>query len=82
MKVLEVAEGGRALITAQHLKVVVDYGFYGIPQSGVLFHMATAPSAGRLDVNVWDRKDDSIFTLVDLNTDQVIFPPRAFNNVL
>ena len=71
MKVLEVSEGGRALITSEHLKVVVEYGFYGIPESGVLFHMAEAPSRGRLDVTVWDRKDDNIFTLVDLNTDQV-----------
>ena len=48
MKVLEVSEGGRALITSEHLKVVVDYGFYGIPESGVLFHMAEAPSRGRI----------------------------------
>ena len=69
---LEVTEGGRALITSEHLKVVVDYGYYGIPESGVLFHMAEAPSRGRLDVTVWDRQD-SIFTLLDLNTDQVSF---------
>lgn len=71
MKVLEVVEGGRALITSEHLKVVVDYGFYGIPESGVLFHMAEAPEHGRLDVTVWDRQEDNIFTLLDLNTDQV-----------
>ena len=71
MKVLEVSENGRALITSEHLKVVVDYGFYGIPESGVLFHMAEKPSRGRLDVNVWERQEDTIFTLLDLNTDQV-----------
>ena len=65
------SEGGRALITSEHLKVVVDYSFYGIPESGVLFHVAESPSKGRLDVNVWDRKEDNIFTLLDLNTDQV-----------
>ena len=68
---LEVSEGGRALLTSEHLKVVVDYGFYGIPESGVLFHMGQAPAHGRLDVTVWDRQEDNIFTLLDLNTDQV-----------
>ena len=71
VKVLEVSEGGRALLTSEHLKVVVDYAFYGIPESGVLFHMAQAPAYGRLDVTVWDRQEDNIFTLLDLNTDQV-----------
>ena len=45
---LEASDGGRALIASEHLKVVVDYGFYGIPESGVLFHMAEAPSRGRI----------------------------------
>ena len=71
VKVLEVSEGGRALLTSEHLKVVVDYGFYGIPESGVLFHMSQKPAHGRLDVTVWDRQEDNIFTLLDLNTDQV-----------
>ena len=71
VKVLEVNEGGRALITSDHLKVVVDYDYHGIPDSGVLFHMVSPPSRGRLDVAVWNRQEDNIFTLVDLNTDQV-----------
>ncbi len=71
VKVLEAVEAGKAKITSEHLKVVVDYGFYGIPESGILFHMVEAPSHGRLDVDVWSRPDDRIFTLVDLNTDQV-----------
>ena len=68
---MEVNEGGRALITSDHLKVVVDYDYHGIPDSGVLFHMVSPPSRGRLDVAVWNRQEDNIFTLVDLNTDQV-----------
>lgn len=71
VKVLEVSEGGRSVITSEHLKVVVDYSYYGIPESGVVFHMAEAPSRGRLDVTHWARKEDNIFTLLDLNTDQV-----------
>ena len=71
VKVLEVNEGGRTLITSEHLRVIVDYGFYGIPESGVLFHMSSAPTRGRLDVTVWKSQDDNIFTLLDLNTDQV-----------
>ena len=71
VKVLEVNEGGRTLITSEHLRVIVDYGFYGIPESGVLFHMSSAPTRGRLDVTVWKSQEDNIFTLLDLNTDQV-----------
>ena len=71
VKVLEVNEAGRTLITSEHLRVIVDYGFYGIPESGVLFHMASPPTRGRLDVTVWNSQDDNIFTLLDLNTDQV-----------
>ena len=80
-KVLEVSEGGRALITSEHLKVVVDYSFYGIPESGVLFHMVEAPTRGRLDVTVWDRKEDNIFTLLDLNTDQVSISDSTYTSI-
>ncbi len=77
MKVLEVSEGGRSLITSEHLRVVVDYNFYGIPESGVLFHVVKAPARGSLNITGsagagrWNQKEDIIFTLVDLNTDQV-----------
>ena len=71
--ILEVSEGNRGLITSEHLKVVVDYGFYGIPESGVLFHIIETPSRGRIEVSLWNQKKDDIFTLVDLNTDKVSF---------
>ena len=59
------------MLTAHHLHVTVDFNKYGIPESGVLFHMIETPSHGRLDVSVWTRTDDNIFTLLDLNTDKV-----------
>ena len=59
------------MLTSHHLQVTVDFNKYGIPESGVLFHMIETPSHGRLDVSVWTRTDDNIFTLLDLNTDKV-----------
>ena len=82
VKVLEVNEGGRTLITSEHLRVIVDYGFYGIPESGVLFHMSSAPTRGRLDVSVWNSQDDNIFTLLDLNTDQVSCVKKMYNTIV
>ena len=70
LQTLEVEEGGRALITARHLDVAVDYAEYGIPDSGVLFHVVEMPQYGRLDVSVW-QPGDNIFNLLDLNTDKV-----------
>lgn len=71
-KSIEVEEGGRVLITSHHLQVTVDFVKYGIPESAVLFHVAERPAHGKLDVSVWSKPDDNIFTLLDLNTDKVI----------
>lgn len=71
LKILEVARGGKTLITSDHLHVVLDYRRYGIRESGVLFHVVEAPRHGRLDVQVWNDLHDAIFTLLDLNTDKV-----------
>jgi hypothetical protein len=51
--------------------VTVDFSKYAIPESGVLFHIIDTPAHGRLDVSVWTRPDETIFTLLDLNTDKV-----------
>jgi hypothetical protein len=51
--------------------VTVDITKFGIPESGVLFHIVENPAHGRLDVSVWTRPDEAIFTLLDLNTDKV-----------
>eukprot|EP00094_Tigriopus_californicus_P012169 TCALIF_11761-PA protein Name:"Similar to CSPG4 Chondroitin sulfate proteoglycan 4 (Homo sapiens)" AED:0.07 eAED:0.06 QI:0/0.64/0.33/0.86/1/1/15/679/2482 len=71
LKALEVEEGGRALLTSHHLHVVTDFAKYGVKESGVLFHMVETPTHGKLDVSVWNKVDDNIFTLLDLNTDKV-----------
>ena len=63
--------GGRSLITSHHLEVRPDYDAFGIRESGVLFHVVEFPERGRLDVSVWERDGDNIFTLLDLNTDKV-----------
>ncbi|KAK3881553.1 hypothetical protein Pcinc_014008, partial [Petrolisthes cinctipes] len=44
---------------------------YGVRESGVLFHVITPPSRGRLDVHLWRRPEDDTFTLLDLNNDWV-----------
>ena len=62
--------GGRSLITSHHLEVSSDYDAFGIRESGVLFHVVEFPKHGELDVTVWERDSDSIFTLLDLNTDK------------
>lgn len=63
--------GGRVLITAHHLEITADYNAHGIKESAVLFHVLEFPKHGRLDVTFWERDDDNIFTLLDLNTDKV-----------
>nr|XP_045596227.1 chondroitin sulfate proteoglycan 4-like [Procambarus clarkii] len=70
---MEVQEGGQALITSDHLNLVLDYEKYGVRESGVLFHVITRPSRGRLDVHIWRRPEDTIFTLLDLNNDRVAY---------
>ena len=62
--------GGRSLITSHHLEVSSDYDAFGIRESGVLFHVVEFPKHGELDVTVWERDSDNIFTLLDLNTDK------------
>lgn len=76
-KILEVAAGGRALITPEHLSVVVDYAKLGLLESHILFHVVEFPLHGSLDVSVWDRPGDTIFTLLDLNTDKIAYVNSA-----
>nr|XP_053643918.1 chondroitin sulfate proteoglycan 4-like isoform X2 [Cherax quadricarinatus] len=70
---MEVQEGGQELVTSQHLNLVLDYEKYGVRESGVLFHVITRPSRGRLDVQIWRRPEETIFTLLDLNNDRVTY---------
>ena len=51
----------------EHKKVA----FFPSQDSGVLFHVIQPPSRGHLEVSVWNRPEDNIFTLLDLNTDKV-----------
>ncbi len=51
--------------------MIADYDAYGIKESGVLFHVVEFPRHGALDVTVWEKAEDTIFTLLDLNTDKV-----------
>ncbi|XP_068247623.1 LOW QUALITY PROTEIN: chondroitin sulfate proteoglycan 4-like [Palaemon carinicauda] len=70
---MEVQEGGQALITPDHLHIVLDFEKYGVRESGVLFHVITRPARGRLDVQIGRRQEDNIFTLLDLNHDRVTY---------
>ncbi|XP_053634278.1 chondroitin sulfate proteoglycan 4 [Cherax quadricarinatus] len=70
---LEVSEGGQALVTSRNLNLVLDYEKYGVRESGVLFHVITRPSRGHLDVHMWRRPEETIFTLLDLNNDRVTY---------
>ena len=73
LKSLEVEVAGRTLVTSDNLKVLLDLDKYGVKESGVLFHVIQAPSHGRLEVSVWNKANDNIFTLLDLNTDKVSY---------
>ena len=46
---------------------------YGIRESGVVFHVITPPSRGKIDVNIWRRPDEGVFTLLDLKHDRVSY---------
>ncbi|XP_042857347.1 chondroitin sulfate proteoglycan 4-like [Penaeus japonicus] len=70
---MEVHEGGQALVTSEHLHLVLDYEKYGVRESGVHFHVITPPSRGRFDVDLPRRPEDTIFTLLDLNDDRVTY---------
>ena len=68
---MRVDRGGRALVTSSHLRVTADLSALGVRESGVLFHVVAPPEHGRLDVLVWEREEENIFTVLDLNTDKV-----------
>ncbi|KFM72374.1 Chondroitin sulfate proteoglycan 4, partial [Stegodyphus mimosarum] len=68
---LVISEGGSDLITSTHIRVILDYQKYGIRESGVIFHIVEAPKHGSLEIEIWRRTVDNIFTLLDLNTDKV-----------
>ena len=46
---------------------------YGIRESGVLFHVITPPSRGKVNVNIWRRPDETVFTLLDLGHGRVTY---------
>ena len=58
-------------MTSSHLRVTADLSALGVRESGVLFHVVAPPEHGRLDVLVWEREEENIFTVLDLNTDKV-----------
>ncbi|XP_055931589.1 chondroitin sulfate proteoglycan 4-like [Argiope bruennichi] len=68
---LVISEGGSDLITANHIKVILDYQQHGIRETGVLFHIVEEPKHGSLEIEIWRRTADSVFSLQDLNTDKV-----------
>ncbi|XP_067134539.1 LOW QUALITY PROTEIN: chondroitin sulfate proteoglycan 4-like [Centruroides vittatus] len=68
---LEISEGGSDLITSEHIRVVLDYQKFGVRDSEVLFHILEPPRHGTLEIEIWRRSADSIFTLLDLNTDKI-----------
>ncbi|GFY59773.1 chondroitin sulfate proteoglycan 4 [Trichonephila inaurata madagascariensis] len=68
---LVISEGGSDLITANHIKVILEYQKFGIRESGVLFHIVEEPKHGTLEIEIWRRTADSVFTLLDLSTDKV-----------
>ncbi len=60
------------MVTSQHLNVRQTFSSYGVKESGVLFHVIEEPRHGKLDVTVWQKTEENIFTLLDINTDKVI----------
>ncbi|XP_022246214.1 chondroitin sulfate proteoglycan 4-like [Limulus polyphemus] len=77
---LEVAEGGNDLLTSEHIKVVLDYQKYGVRESGVLFHIVEPPEHGSLEIEIWRKIADNIFTLLDLYTDKVRYTHDGSEN--
>ncbi|GFR30934.1 chondroitin sulfate proteoglycan 4 [Trichonephila clavata] len=56
---------------SNHIKVILEYQKFGIRESGVLFHIVEEPKHGTLEIEIWRRTADSVFTLLDLSTDKV-----------
>ncbi|XP_013793284.2 chondroitin sulfate proteoglycan 4-like, partial [Limulus polyphemus] len=77
---LEVSEGGNDLITSKHINIVLDYQKYGVRESGVLFHIVDPPKHGTLEIEIWNKIADNIFTLLDLYTDKVRYTHDGSEN--
>lgn len=68
---LIIPEGGSDLISSNNIRILLDYEKYGIRESGVLFHIIEPPKHGSLEIEIWRRISDDIFTLPDLSTNKV-----------
>lgn len=70
VKPVEVMEGAPAVITSDHLHIILDYQKYGIRDSGVKFNIIEGPIHGSISINVWPHEQNS-FTLDDISQDKV-----------
>lgn len=68
---LEVKEGGSELVTPEHIRIIMDYQKYGLRESNILFHIVEPPKHGTLEIEIWRKSGENIFTLLDLNTDKI-----------
>ena len=71
LRPLQVDEGGRVSISSENLELVVDYSKYGIRDDDIIFHVIMQPNHGVVDLTEWERNDVKLFSLSNINNDQV-----------
>ncbi|XP_050402856.1 chondroitin sulfate proteoglycan 4 [Patella vulgata] len=63
---LKVQEGGLAYFTTNVVDVIFDYMAYRIRESAIQFTIKIPPRYGSIDINIRRRRNEDIFTLLDL----------------
>ena len=58
-------------ISSENLELVVDYSKYGIRDDDIIFHVIMQPNHGVVDLTEWERNDVKLFSLSNINNDQV-----------
>ncbi len=68
-----VREGGRAVLTSNHIEVLFDYEQLDIRETSIVFFVVNNPERGELSIETSQRRENNVFTLYDLQEGRVAY---------
>ena len=68
-----VREGGRAVLTSNHIEVLFDYDQLNIRETSIVFFVVNDPERGELHIDTSQRRENNVFTLYDLKQGRVAY---------
>ncbi len=68
-----VREGGRAVLTSNHIEVLFDYAQLNIRETSIVFFVVNSPEKGELSIETSQRRENNVFTLYDLKQGRVAY---------